>query len=105
MMDRFSEESPLSYARRRDSEPFFTESLPCENCGAPTDGRVTAYWNKDLQVGACCMIPQQDVCPAFQTILATCRTVDEVAAAMHAHLASCRDCDASEFGYGIREAA
>lgn len=104
-MDRFSEDSPLTHARRRAPEPFFTVALPCEKCGQPCDTRVTAYWNRDLQVGACCMIPEQDVCPSFQAILATCKTVDEVADAMRAHMASCGDCDALEFGYGIGEAA
>jgi hypothetical protein len=98
-MDRFTEESPLTHARRRD--PFFTQALPCEKCGQPCDERVTAYWNKDLQVGSCCMIPEQNVCSAFQVILAGCRTVDEVADAMRLHMATCGDCDAIEMGLDL----
>lgn len=96
-MDRFSEESPLTYAEDRSPRPFFTMGLPCESCGRPCEERVTAYWDTDLEVGACCMVPEDDVCPAFQPVLLTCRTVAEVSAAMSAHVASCAQCEGIEF--------
>ncbi len=101
-MDRFSEESPSTYCLRRTRDaapdPFFAEALPCESCGLPIFGeRVEAYWFPGLMVGACCMVPEEDICPAFRPILETCKSVDAVSIAMSAHMATCPACAGLEF--------
>ena len=96
-MDRFSEESPLTYAEDREPKAFFTISLPCESCGRPCEERIEAYWEPGWMVGACCMVPQDDVCAAFWLVLEKCTTVAEVASAMREHIATCAACAKIEF--------
>src|ERR1035441_6965309 len=41
---------------REDRQPFFTEALPCESCGKPSEELHVPYWAPDLHVGMCCAI-------------------------------------------------
>lgn len=102
-MDRFTEESPLTYAEHNDNnKPFFTEGQPCESCGRPCEDRITAYWAPELQVGACCMAHSDEVCADFLCLVETCRTVAEVSCLWSEHMASCDACLAIDLRTGVR---
>ena len=91
-MDRFSEESPLTYAEPKQKRPFFVVSQPCESCGRPCEERVPAYWQPELQVGPCCMAHEDDVCLVFLAKVQECSTVAEVSALFREHMATCQEC-------------
>lgn len=91
-MDRFSEESPLTYAEAKDEPAFFVMDFPCESCGRPVEERVPAYWQPDLLVGPCCMAHEDDVCPAFLQQVEACKTVAAVSALFREHMATCGHC-------------
>jgi hypothetical protein len=97
-MDRFSETSPLDFARHDidpdEREPFFTEAEPCELCGEPCD---ELRWHDEfaLNIGTSCSctFPDLKMCPDFSTVLNLCDTGEEVLALFRAHLKKCRKCN------------
>ena len=79
--DRFTSEP---YAMpRRPVEPFFTESIPCEDCGHPVEDCV-------------CDIPDEPVCPVLERAILASRNVREIVSACKAHREYCPLCKPAE---------
>lgn len=97
-MDRFSEISPIDFARYDidpdEKEPFFTEAEPCQMCGEPQD---ELRWHDDfaLHIGTTCScnFPDLRMCPDFGAVLELCETGEQVLALFRAHLKKCRKCN------------
>ena len=77
---------------REDLQPFFTEALPCETCGKPSEELHVPYWAPDLHVGMCCAIHSDEwindtepTCDDLYRLVSHCKTVAEVSDAFEVH--------------------
>lgn len=74
-------------------EAFFTESLPCESCGAPVSERT---WNAEheLWVGSdcSCNAPDLPVPQCLIAVLESAKTVGELCDSVRAHKLECAVC-------------
>jgi hypothetical protein len=95
-MEHFGDFIDYDEGRIDPREPFFTEAIPCESCGAPCDETRPAPWDTSLNVGPCCyqeqLIPDEPVCPGMEAALMRFEFAHEVLAAMKAHRECCETC-------------
>lgn len=90
MIDR---EDPEAFYRF--PEPFYRESLPCENCGRPAAMR---QWNAELQLSIgvdcpCVTEPDEPVCVMLTGPIMAARSVREIVEACKAHRNNCPLCN------------
>ena len=101
MPDRFTEESAsdleCNFRRSRESEPFYTEALPCEACGRPATERV---WNADFElwIGLDCQcataeLPIEPRCIVEYRIVMLAEALGELSASVRAHRLTCPVCN------------
>lgn len=78
-----------------DSGPYFTESLPCEACGKPTEERSPA---DDLMVCPDCaeeyiaLMYAEKTCQSLHDAIIRSTSIGQVRKAMTEHKASCSVC-------------
>jgi len=82
----------------RFPQPFFVESLPCENCGRPSEQRT---WNAELQmyIGVdcpCLTEPDEPMCPELLAPILAARSVREIIEVCKAHRINCPVCGAMQ---------
>ena len=101
MPDRFTEESAsdleCNFRRSRESEPFYTEALPCEACGRPATERV---WNAEFElwIGLDCQcataeLPIEPRCIVEYRIVMLAEALGELSASVRAHRLTCPVCN------------
>lgn len=74
--------------------PFFTESLPCESCGAPVS---TREWNSEHElwvgVDCSCSAPDEPIPACMVQVLEAAQTVSELCDSVKQHRAHCPVCN------------
>lgn len=78
-------------------EPFFTEALPCENCGCPCHSRVWVpgfeYWAcDDCALEASILIYAESNCETLYGQILRAKSIAQVQAAYRAHQETCPAC-------------
>jgi hypothetical protein len=74
-------------------QPFFTEALPCESCGAPVSSRT---WNAEHEIwigsDCCCNAPDLPIPACLIAVYEASRTVGELLDSARAHRLTCPVC-------------
>ncbi len=74
-------------------EPFFTEALPCESCGAPVSERT---WNQEHEIwigtDCSCNAPNQPLPACMIAVIEAARTVGELCDSVKQHRQTCPVC-------------
>lgn len=79
---------------RYEAATHDNEDLECGSCGKTVPALYPCYWDKDLQVGECCILHGDDVplCAAAEGIAENSRSVSQFVDAIGEHMKGCFAC-------------